>query len=101
MIAHPRGGRLAASVGTQESRNNTGLDLEREIVDDRATAITLGETAYFDHGKFPSLQNARALNSRTPSNLERQPESALKMDNPTVPVVNTGRRSARSGVDGR
>src|SRR5665213_1548251 len=75
---HPRSGGLAASIGTEESGDDTGLDLEREIINDRATAVPLGQTAYFDHGKIPSLQNARTLNSRTPSTLERHPESALK-----------------------
>jgi hypothetical protein len=40
---HPQRRRLTGSVGSQETGNRTGFDLERQIVDSQYVAVSFGQ----------------------------------------------------------
>lgn len=46
---HPHRRGLPGPVGAQEPRDNSGPDLEREVVDRDQVAESLGQTPYLDH----------------------------------------------------
>src|SRR5206468_4990152 len=76
---HAHCGGLTSTVRAEESRHASGQDIERKIIDSQRRTVSLGQSAYLDHERSPSVCISASSLPEPAQDISADPERTPKL----------------------